>query len=615
MVNAVYNKELQTVTISFSGDNFYDLLECVKDNYCIFLSAEKVWTTNPHTALSMLSHITTNIESVHISKADIADMKKDQFSFGKRETNEINISIYPKFFKQYPIIKGKIPHENFQFDCIKKGLTRDKFAFFLGMGSGKTFIVIQILNHLIQNNSTDRVLIITPIEGVINWRRELIKFSPFFKQEDITISTAKKNRNPLESDPKVIIMTYRHFLTMSDDFYKLNNPKKKGVKKYRKPTIPFEQWGKFRTIILDESHNIKNYSIRQSHVLHLHKHLFQYRYLLTGTPSPNNFGELYSQMKFLDSSSVPHSYSEWIAMIANIGNRFSRYGINYFYAEETVRWEKSFLPWVTRYTSDEILDLPDLLVKKIYVELSDYQKNIYQKLINHIIFVLKKNNDGILIPRLMKNKFPYISMALDNPLLLKGKIDNDHLAKLIDNFKFEKHHGKFEILISLIDTYINKESRKVVIFDYHPMTLDILNDYFEKENFHPLLIHGQNTPRGMEATDFRADVIDQFKTSKKHNLLIASLKVLRTAVNLQEATRAIYFGRDYSYLSWAQSQKRLHRIGQKEMVIINPLIFESSLDVCLDVILEKKQDLDKAIFSKDSLSIDKWKKIFEGDMS
>ena len=615
MVNAVYNKALHEVTISFSGDNFYDLLDCVKDKGCTFLPNEKVWITSPYVALPMLSHITTNIEGVHISKADIASMKKDQFSFSVQETNEIDIPFCSEFFKQYPIIKGKIPHENFQLDCIKRGIAQDKFAFFLGMGSGKGYIVIQILNHLIQNNNTDRVLIVTPIEGVINWRRELIKFSPFFEKEDIIISTAKKNRNPLEIDSKVIIMTYRHFLTISDDFYKLNTPANKRVKKYRKPSIPFEQWGKLRTIILDESHNIKSHKARQSHVLHLHKHLFQYRYLLTGTPSPNNFGELYSQMKFLDSSSVPHSYSEWIAMIANTGNRFSKYGINYFYAEETAKWEKSFLPWITRYTSDEILDLPELLVKKIYVELSDYQKDIYQKLINYIIFVLKENNDGVLVPKLMRNKFPYISMALDNPLLLKGKIDNGPLSKMIDNFKFEKHHGKFEILTSLVDTYINQESRKIVIFDYHPLTLDVLNDYFMKHNFNPLLIHGQNTPKGMEATDFRADVIDQFKMSKKHNLLIASLKVLRTAVNLQEATRAIYFGRDYSYLSWAQSQKRLHRIGQKEMVIINPLIFEGSLDICLDVILERKQDLDKAIFSKDSLSIDKWKKIFEGDMS
>ena len=304
MVNASYNREVQEVIISFNGDNFYDLLECVKDNHCIFLSAEKVWTTNPYIALPMLLHITANIEGVYISKEDIADMKKDQFSFGKHETNELNVSICSEFFKTYPTIKGKVPYENFQYDCINKGLARDKFAFFLGMGSGKTYIVIQILNHLIQNNSIDRVLVITPPEGVVNWRRELIKFSAFFKKEDIIICTAKKNRNPLENDPKVIIMTYRHFLTMSDDFYKLNNPKKKGTKKYRKPCIPFEQWGKSRTIILDESHNIKNHKARQSHVLHLHKRLFQYRYLLTGTPSPNDIEELYSQIIFLAAEFV-----------------------------------------------------------------------------------------------------------------------------------------------------------------------------------------------------------------------------------------------------------------------------------------------------------------------
>jgi len=614
MVNASYNRETQEVTISFSGDNFYNLLDCVKENGCTYIPEDKIWITSPYIALPMLSHITANIEGVYISKADIAFMKEDQFSFGKQETNEFHIPLLSEFFNKYPIIKGKVPYENFQSDCIKKGLTKDKLAFFLGMGSGKTYIVIQILNHLIENNNIDRILIISPPEGVVNWRRELIKFSPFFKKDDIIISTAKKNRNPLELDPKIIIMTYRHFLTMSDDFYKLNNPKKKSVKKYRKPVIPFEQWGRSRTIILDESHNIKNHQSRQAHVLHLHKRSFQYRYLLTGTPSPNHFGELYSQMKFLDSSSVPSSYSEWINMVADIGNRFSKYAVNFFYEKEVKKWEKSFTPWVTRYTSDEILDLPELFVKKIYVELSNKQKEIYQELIEYMIFTLKEDNDGMLIPKLMINKFPYISLALDNPLLMKGKIDNIHLAKLIDSFRFEKDHGKFEILTSLIDTYINQEKQKVVLFDYHPLTLDLLYAHFEKKKMNPLLIHGQNTPREMETMDFRADIIDKFKTSKRHNLLCASSKVLDTAVNLQEATRAIYFSRDYSYLSWSQSQKRLHRIGQKSQVIINPMIFEDSLDTRLDIALEKKESLDKTLFVKDSLSIDEWRKVFKGEM-
>lgn len=362
-------------------------------------------------------------------------------------------------------------------------------------------------------------------------------------------------------------------------------------------------------MVLDESHNCKNYKARQTHVIDLHKRFFDYRYLLTGTPTPNHFGEIYAQMKILDSSLVPRSFSYWIPMVAKIGNRFSKYAIDHFYDEEVKKWEKIFSPWISRYTSDEILDLPELYIDKVYAELPEPQLDIYQKLIEYIIFTIKETNDGKLTVRKMVNKFPYISMALDNPLLLKGKIASPNLARMIDSFSFADH-GKLEIITSLLQRYIKDEKRKVVVFDYHPLTIDMLANTFSSYN--PLVVHGQNTPKGKETSEFRDEVITKFRTSKKHNLLIASSKVLSTAIELQEATRAIYFSRDYSYLSWSQSQKRLHRIGQDQRVVIHPLIFEDSLDVRLDNSLEKKQDLDRHILSKDSLSMEEWRFVFEG---
>lgn len=613
MVNAQYDKNENLVIIKIKGNNFDDILGIFHEHHCSYEEEGKYWTASPNKAFLVLREIADGVEDVHISKEDIDLIKKNRFSFGNKETSLLEVNLNDEFFKAYPPIVGKAPHENFQYDCIERGLSRNKFAFFLGMGSGKTYIVAQVLNHLIEQKKLDRVLVVTPPEGVVNWRREILNFSPFFKKSDIVISTATKNRNPFESDPKIIIMTYRHYLTLSDDFQKLKH-KRSRAKKYRKPVIPFDTWGTERAIVLDESHNIKNYKARQTHVIELHKKSFQYRYLLTGTPSPNNFGELYAQMRFLDSSIVPPDYYEWLGMVADMGNKYSKYAVNYFYKDEMERWEKIFYPWVSRFTSDEILDLPELSVNKIYAEMTDIQEEIYKKLIEHVIYTIKEDNNGQLTVREMKNKFAYISMALDNPLLLKGKIDNDDLAKLINKFKFERDHGKFNIVTSLIDRYINEEKRKVILFDFHPLTLDYFNDYYQKSKMNPLLIHGQNTPQGVEAVDFRAEVMDKFKTSKTHNLLIASSRVLKTAANLQEATRGVYFSRDYSYLAWSQSQKRMHRYGQANAVIINPLIFEESLDVRLDISLEDKGDLDKNLFGKESLSIEEWRKVFKGEM-
>jgi SNF2 family DNA or RNA helicase len=602
MIKIVYQNDI--ASLYFSGENFDELLSIVKNAKLSYDQDRKCWEGSAYKIWSIVEDI-EDYETINPIEKKV--LKQHRFDFGKKETEFIRRRFDESLLKVLPIV-GKTPHENFQTDCIKKGINQNRLAIFLGMGTGKTYIATSIINHL-WKKEIDKVLIVAPPEGVINWRRELLKFSNFFDRKNICISTATENRDFLKIRAKVVILTYRHFLTISDDYYK--KIMKKASKSYRTACVPFESLGKTRLIILDESHNIKNHKSRQSKVLHLHKCFFKYRYLLTGTPSPNNFGELYSQMKFLDNKILPPTYSEWLSYVANLGDRFSNYNINYFYDDKVREWEKIFSPLVVRYKSKELLNLPELYVKKIYAALPDKQEKIYQQLVDYIIFILKEEDDGRVIPKKMLNRFPYISQALENPCLLKGKIDsarNKSLHRLVENFKF-KEHGKLPILDSLLDKYINIEKRKTVVFDFHPLTLDQLAKHYEYYN--PIVIHGQIEVEG-ESHAYRELLLDKFKKDKKHNLLLGSLRVLSTAINLQEATRALYFNRDDSFINWDQSQKRLHRIGQDEPVIINPIIFENTLDERRDKRLERKEALNEKIFDKEYLDAKTWKDIFEG---
>ena len=613
MIIARFNKEDYNVYFHFKGSRFYEILEVMRSYHLSYDADTKEWYGHP-IFLSPVFNSLKDIEPILMSSEDQELVRKYKYDFGPSEIESTGIT-FNKDLLKYPPILGKPPYENFQIDCTKKGIEKNRFAFFLGMGSGKTKIIIDVINHLWHGGKIDKLFILSPSEGIYNWRRELLQFSNIFTTEDICISSAKRNRNPFEIDCKVIITTYRHYVTMGDDFYKKLHEGKLS-KKYRNPCIPWDTWGNSRCMIMDESHNIKNIKSRSYHVNKIHKNYFHYRYLMTGTPTPNTFVEIYPQILTLDSSKLPDNYYTWLCDIANLGNRFSRYAINYTYPEKVKSWEKRFSDIVVRYLSSDILDLPELYVKKIYTELSGIQLKIYQLLIEYVITILKKENDGQLIPKLMINRFPYISIALDNPEILKGKIfpnDSIGLYNAVNRFNFVRDHGKIEIIQSLVEKYIYDEKRKVIIFDYHPVTIESLAKLFSQHN--PLTIHGQNKiPKNMSESEYRDTIINEFKTEKSRNLLIASSKVLSTAVNLQESTRAIYFSRDYSFLSWIQSQKRLHRIGQKESVIINPIIFEDSLDIRLDKALEEKNDLDKSLFLKESLKKEEWQKIFKGEL-
>jgi SNF2 family DNA or RNA helicase len=610
MINFKYDLNSKLVYITFGGENFQEILLKVKSlGFCKYNPDRKIWISQPEEIYSYISSF-REIEPIKIENEDsLRQYIRD--SFNRKKTTEFIRRKLEISNIVYPPIEGKSPNENFQLECIKKGIQQNRLALFLGMGSGKTYIVTTILNQLYKDNEVDKIVVVAPSEGIYNWRRELLKFSNFLTKDEIVICKADKNRNPFDLNLekiKVLIMTYRHYLTISDDFYKKKY--KKSSKNYRNAVIPWGEFGEKRAIILDESHNIKSYKSRQSKVLRLHKNYFDYRYLLTGTPTPNSFIEIYTQIEFLDDSYINKSYYGWLGEIANVGNRFSQYAVNYVYKDKQEEYEKKFNPLVIRYTSDELLELPELYIKNIYAELTDMQKQIYEMLINYQIAIIKEEH-GRLVPRELRNKFAYISLAYENAEMLKNKIDpvrSNQLAKLVNKFNLEKHHGKIEILDSLLDEYINDENKKVTVFDFHPATLNRLAERYKKYN--PVVIHGQIEGDNEE----RENRLNKFKNDKNCNLLIGSFRVLSTAINITECKRVIYFSRDFSYTNWSQSIKRFHRIGQTDSVIINPLIFEDSLDLYIEETILRKNKLDKELFKKESLSKEQWQSIFKGSI-
>jgi len=608
MVSIGFDNMTSKYFVKFNGVAFHECLEIVKNAKMKYDSSYTRWIGTPKKLIEVYDKL-ENVDIVNTVNWESVLLNKN--NYGELETQFKRVKLNEDCLLSPPI-KGKHPYEDFQIECIKKGISQNRYAFFLGMGSGKTYVTISVLNHWFIKDSLEGVIVVTPPEGVYNWREELKMFSLFAKTNDyIIISTATNNRDPFETGKqfKVVIMTYRHFVTLSDDYYAKTHKKK--VKKYRKPTIPFDWMGENLAIVIDESHSIKNTKSRQRYLINLHKSYFKYRYLLTGTPTPNSFEEIFTQMLFLDGGILPSNYFEWLEDIANLGGRFSKYKINYLYPEKVKKWEIIFSKWVTRYTSDEILDLPALYIVDTFAEMTKKQKDIYEKLINYRITVLREK-EGRIIPRSVFNSFPYISQAYENASLLVGKIDpskSKDLYKLVNNFNFVKDHGKMEIVDALLKKYLG-EGLKVTIADFHPLTLDTLAEIYKEYN--PIVIHGQNVPPGVDKVQFRNEQLELFKNDPDRMLLITSSTVLRTAVNIVECKRIINFSRSYDYTTSAQFMKRFHRFKQNDPVILHNMIFTDSLDVRLDEALKRKKDLDSSIFNKESIAKGKWKDIFKG---
>lgn len=152
------------------------------------------------------------------------------------------------------------------------------------MGLGKTIQTISLLSYLAcEHHIWGPHLIIVPTSVILNWEMEFKKFAPGFKVLTYYGSPqerARKRKGWNKQDAFHVCITSYQLVVHDHSSFKR------------------KRW---RYMILDEAHNIKNFrSTRWKALLNFNT---ENRLLLTGTPLQNNLMELWSLLYFLMPSS------------------------------------------------------------------------------------------------------------------------------------------------------------------------------------------------------------------------------------------------------------------------------------------------------------------------
>lgn len=600
----VVDDESVVIKLHWAGEAFYDIKnllvmggfsfhpEFETDDQTFF----KVWVGTKNEGYSILPEL--------------------EFLSGLRFGKELRESLAPvpetKFVRNSfdPNLIVGTPLGDFQIQGIRRGISQSRFYLAWEMRLGKTYVTVGILNHRMHYGEIDRVLFILPPEALYTFLDDFWLFQKMGATKENVYVADVFNRNPFQPHVKFAFMTYNTFRMLSDDAYKAAHKGRKS-KAYRKPPLPIENWGTSRAIVLDEAHVMRNRTARITHVLFLHRKFFEYRYLLSGTPSPNRIEQFYSQLKFLDQAIIPESYMLWIRKIADVGSTFSATAINRYYPDKVEEFYDSVKGWVSREFTKGNLPTPEAIVKTIWCHLSKTQQEIYQAIVDSKLMVLKEK-EGRLVPRKVRDKFTYFMQALEDPCRIEVDSElNPRLAQLLKKWQFEDN-CKIEACDSLLERFIREEDRKVIIWSGHPKTMNALAERYKA--FHPIVVHGDlEMEKNVTKTAQRAQLVKEFKTSKKSRLLIASYLTTSASVNLMEATRMIYFDRSWDLIYWLQSKKRSDNHKNTEPVQIYPLVVKDSLDAYQNALLDQRKDLNDNMFNLDALSPETWKALFTGD--
>lgn len=170
-----------------------------------------------------------------------------------------------------------------QKEALQLFLNKEKFALFMDMGTGKTLVPIVALEKL---EGLDTVLIFSPKSIVFNWESEIHKFTKLKEYKIFKLQGSKTK----------VMETYRAIKSYSGlKIIIANFEKARLMDKYLMNLKP-------QFIVVDESHKVKNRNAQISKALYKIATKCKYRLIMTGTPTPNGYEDLFMQYKIMNSN-------------------------------------------------------------------------------------------------------------------------------------------------------------------------------------------------------------------------------------------------------------------------------------------------------------------------
>lgn len=438
-----------------------------------------------------------------------------------------------------------VPHAYQKF-CIEKAVEIKKLGLFLDMGLGKTVTTLTAIKELKYNRfEVRKVLVIAPkkvAEGT--WTREKDKWehTKMLRVSAVLGSQAKRIRA----------------LNTPADIYIVNRENVSWLVDYYRNSWPFDM------VVVDESSSFKSHKAKRFKALASMGSHINRMILLTGTPSPNGLDDLWSQVYLLDGGErLGKKYTQFRERYFDPGERGNNVVYNY---KAKPGSEESILQRISdiciSMKADDYLQLPEITHHEIPVELDEKSRKAYRDLERKMVLELPEGEDEISVTS---------AAALSNKLLQLG---NGAIYDDDGNFH-EVHSCKIEAFLELIESLQGKPA--LVFYNYQHDKVRILKA-LEKSG---LRIRELKTPK--DEDDWNSGNID---------ILLTHPASSAYGLNLQQGgNHVVWFGLTWNYELYTQANKRLHRQGQTERVIIHHLVCSGTRDEDVMKALERKDNV------------------------
>lgn len=452
-----------------------------------------------------------------------------------------------------------IPHA-YQRYCINKAIDDKALGLFLDMGLGKTAITLTAINDLKYNRFlVGKVLVIAPKKvAEATWSKEAAKWDHLKMLRVIPVLGPKNKRIKSLNTPS--------------DIYVINRENVPWLVEYYRNAWPFDM------VVVDEFSSFKNHKAKRFKSLtwvrgHINRFVG-----LTGTPAPNGLLDLWAQVYLLDQGQ-------------RLGKHITQFRERYFNPDQRDREHIfSYLPKpgadeaIQRLIGDicismkaeDYLELPECIPVTVSVVLDSKAKRAYEKLEKDMLLEVDETTIDAGSAAVLTNKLLQ---------LCNGAVYGENRDVV------EIHDCKIEALLECIEG-LNGQAAII----YYNFQHDLIR------------IKKALSGSGLKVRELKGPQDEDDWNNKKIDILLAHPASCAYGLNLQNGGHhVIWFGLNWSLELYQQANKRLHRQGQKDRVIIHNLVVEGGVDEDVMNALEDKSSTQDKLMNALKARIQKYK--------
>lgn len=407
-------------------------------------------------------------------------------------------------------------------------------------GAGKTAMMYGAFAYLSspQIDEVDKLFVVCPLNAFEAWRKEFI--AVFGEKRQLNFMDLKDKRYSNQTNIKldwnqknVIVINFESLSSKLEVINELVDSK--------------------TMIVFDEVHRIKGITSKRAQAALKLSKAPRYRYVLTGTPIPNGYKDIYNFLHIM----YPDEYST-----------FFRWDVNELNNADPDEINEKLGPFFWRTTKKDLKVPPAEPDQLIEVDPSVPQLGLAEKiheveqsaLARYIRLIQASTN-----PSLLRNNINYNELGLVNgeskiwderKEIIKNESNNDTNAYA--NIPLEEIESpKFNKGIELVERLIS-EGKKVLVWGMFVGTMHKIQNVLESKGIKTILVYGE-TPK-----ENRESMIEEFRNGDAQ-VLISNPNTLGESISLHQTVHdAVYFEYNFNLTFMLQSRDRIHRLGLLE---------------------------------------------------